>query len=106
METFASWIKEGRQKLGLSKTALAKTLGVHISSITYWEDGKKEPLGKNLLALAKLFHSINILENTDMAKAPAKGGKGPIQNLTSGKGGKKNPVAAPAMKGKKGGRGC
>jgi transcriptional regulator with XRE-family HTH domain len=103
MEKFSEWVTAGRVRLGLSKSGLARELGVDRSAVTLWEKGKRDALGKNLVAMAILFQSYP--GEKIMAKGkPA--GKGPIQNLTSGKGGKKSPVAAPPMKGKKGGKGC
>ncbi|EAW1350503.1 helix-turn-helix domain-containing protein [Salmonella enterica subsp. enterica] len=41
-----------RKELGLTKLALAKTLGLSGVSILKWENGQNEPSGKNLFALS------------------------------------------------------
>ncbi|EPT7718463.1 helix-turn-helix domain-containing protein [Escherichia coli] len=42
-----------RKELGLTKLALAKTLGLSGVSILKWENGQNEPSGKNLFALSE-----------------------------------------------------
>ena len=48
-------LKTKRKKLGLSQEAVAKMLGVHITTYGNWELGKTEPDIENLLKLSEIL---------------------------------------------------
>ena len=48
-------MKAERARLGLSANAVAEKLGVHTNALLRWEQGKSEPLGSHLIALARLY---------------------------------------------------
>ncbi len=41
---------------GLTADEAAKKLGVHVNSLLRWENGTSEPMGQNLIDLAKLYN--------------------------------------------------
>jgi len=51
-------IKKHRKKLGITQKALAAYLGVSLSSVVNWENGKISPKGKNL-AKVELFLGLS-----------------------------------------------
>ena len=55
MINYAIAIKEYRHKKFLTQEELAKILGVSVTSITRWENGKFEPTMKKKKILNKLF---------------------------------------------------
>lgn len=48
-----NWLKELRNKQGLTAKALAGKLGVSLRVVFAWEAGEKTPGGANLVALAR-----------------------------------------------------
>lgn len=44
-----------RARLGLTATEVAEKVGVHVNALLRWEKGESEPLGENLVTLAKLY---------------------------------------------------
>ena len=55
MIDYAKTIKEYRNKKLLTQEDLAKILGVSVTSITRWENGKFEPTMKMKRVLNKMF---------------------------------------------------
>lgn len=55
MIDYAKTIKEYRQRKLLTQEDLAKILGVSVTSITRWENGKFEPTMKMKRILNKMF---------------------------------------------------
>jgi transcriptional regulator with XRE-family HTH domain len=55
MEIFAKTIKLLREEKGLSKSALARELGITHSAIIFWENGTKVPSIFTFIELAKFF---------------------------------------------------
>ena len=51
LETFGERIKFYRQQKGLSHKRFAKLIGVDAGTISLWENGKNQPLGKHLKTL-------------------------------------------------------
>lgn len=49
-------IKELRRKANLTATELSTRIGVHLSTLSYWESGKRNPSGKYL---SKIAHELN-----------------------------------------------
>ncbi|WZP35688.1 transcriptional regulator [Enterococcus phage vB_Efs6_KEN16] len=59
-------LKRVREARGESLRELANMIGVHWSSISYWENGIKEPRVKNRVKLAKLYNiPVEILFEED-----------------------------------------
>ena len=48
-------LRAERARKGLSIEQTARELGVHPNTVAAWERGDAEPLGINLIALAKFF---------------------------------------------------
>lgn len=46
-------IKELRRKANLTETQLSARIGVHLSTLSYWESGKRNPSGKYLSKIAQ-----------------------------------------------------
>ena len=44
-----------RKKRGLTKTELAKKIGVHLDTVYKWIDGKRMPKGRHLMSLSTLL---------------------------------------------------
>lgn len=49
-------IGELRKRAGMTKTQLANTLNVDLSTVCKWESGVNKPTADGLLKLANLFH--------------------------------------------------
>lgn len=49
-------IGEYRERAGMTKTQLANTLNVDLSTVCKWESGVNKPTADGLLKLANLFH--------------------------------------------------
>jgi transcriptional regulator with XRE-family HTH domain len=49
---FGRRLRELREQAGLSQTALAEAAGISQSAIAHWEQGLREPIWSNVLALA------------------------------------------------------
>lgn len=45
-----------RERAGMTKTQLADTLGVDLSTVCKWESGANKPKADGLLRMADLFH--------------------------------------------------
>lgn len=60
MIDYAKTIKEYRQRKLLTQEDLAKILGVSVTSITRWENGKFEPTMKMKRILNKMFIEAGI----------------------------------------------
>lgn len=54
--TFAGRLKMLREQNRLSKTALAKAVGVSTTCVWNWEEGNTEPRGENLLFLSRALN--------------------------------------------------
>lgn len=62
--SFASRLRTLRENRRLSKTALAKQVGVSTTCVWNWEEGNTEPRSENLLALSKvLVAPVTYLQN-------------------------------------------
>lgn len=55
MEKFCLRLKELRDERKLSTSQLGKEIGVSAATISRWENGLREPMLHNLIALAKFF---------------------------------------------------
>ena len=53
---FKTNLRELRTEKGLSQKQLAEDLHFGLSTISKWENGKKEPSLSSLIVLAKYFH--------------------------------------------------
>lgn len=60
-----NWIIEHRLRMGLSKYALAKLLGVPTLFISRWENGTNKPNQKNKYRLSRLFNDATIITDDD-----------------------------------------
>jgi transcriptional regulator with XRE-family HTH domain len=60
-------IKNAREKKRMSQKEISVSLGVSAPTVSDWENGKKSPAAKNLLALSKLLECSTdyLLGNTD-----------------------------------------
>jgi transcriptional regulator with XRE-family HTH domain len=54
--SFAGRLQALRTQRRLSKTALAKSVGVTTTCVWNWEEGNTEPRAENLFALSKVFN--------------------------------------------------
>lgn len=64
-------MKSERAKLGMSAKEVASSIGVHENALLRWEEGTAEPLGGNLISLAK-FYGVSpeyLLEQTSSPHA-------------------------------------
>jgi DNA-binding XRE family transcriptional regulator len=61
----ATWIKENRHKMGFSKYALSKLIGVSPIVISNWENSIYEPNEANKYRLSRLFNDATIITNDD-----------------------------------------
>lgn len=59
-------IKKIREKVGVSQTDLAKSIGTRQNNISRWEDGSRNPSFPNRLKLSTIFN-INLKLLQDMA---------------------------------------
>ena len=48
-------MRNERLRLGLSTADVADRIGVHENAVQRWERGEAEPLGSNLIRLARLY---------------------------------------------------
>ncbi|MCL2370775.1 MAG: helix-turn-helix transcriptional regulator [Firmicutes bacterium] len=55
MRKFSQRLKELRQEKGLSAMALGKATGLSDAAILRWENDRADPLGENIIKLAKFF---------------------------------------------------
>lgn len=55
MATWYERMRSAREKLGLSKTAFGKRVGVSQPTVTDWESGVMQPNGKNLLKASRVL---------------------------------------------------
>jgi len=71
--TFSARILTSRHALGMSKSALAREVGVSPTCIWNWEEGNTEPRADNMSALARALQvSVNFLEGgSEPAASPA-----------------------------------
>lgn len=44
-----------REKVGMTQNEVAKALGVNQSAVSFWESGRNQPRGKQMVKLAKLY---------------------------------------------------
>lgn len=44
-----------REKAGMTQNEVAKALGVNQSAVSFWESGRNQPRGKQMVKLAKLY---------------------------------------------------
>ncbi len=44
-----------REKAGMTQSEVAKALGVNQSAVSFWESGRNQPRGKQMVKLAKLY---------------------------------------------------
>ena len=66
--TFGDRVAAAREQTGMSQAALAKRLGVRLSTLRGWEDDLSEPRANRLSMLAGLLNvSICLLYPTDAA---------------------------------------
>ena len=49
-------MRSERVRLGLTAEEASQRIGVHENALLRWEQGKSDPLGSNLIRLAKLYH--------------------------------------------------
>jgi transcriptional regulator with XRE-family HTH domain len=80
MVTFAEKLKQLRQDAGLSQEALARAIGMSVSTVHDYEQGRKEPLMRSAFKLARaLGVDCRVFDTEDDAQAepppPAKKGK-------------------------------
>jgi transcriptional regulator with XRE-family HTH domain len=62
--SFASRLRVLRENRRLSKTALAKQVGVSTTCVWNWEEGNTEPRSENLMALSKALSApVAYLQN-------------------------------------------
>ncbi|MEQ1940796.1 helix-turn-helix domain-containing protein [Mesorhizobium sp. VNQ89] len=62
--SFASRLRTLRENRRLSKTALAKQVGVSTTCVWNWEEGNTEPRSENLAALGKVLNApVSYLQN-------------------------------------------
>ena len=62
--TFASRLKVLREQRGLSKTAIAKAVGVSTTCVWNWEEGNTNPRSENLWSLSSALNtSVEYLES-------------------------------------------
>lgn len=54
----ANLVRETRQRLNLSQTKFAETLGVSFQSINRWENGRTKPLPIALKQIEHLLHQM------------------------------------------------
>lgn len=83
--TFGDKLREMRAAAQLTQGALALQIGVHISSLRQWEQGKREPGWLHLLKLAealdadpRVFRDCNGVHE-QRSKPPARRGPKPKQ---------------------------
>ena len=55
MNNFAEILRQLRVANGFTQQSLAKKLGIHQSSVSYWERGLSRPEYENLILLADIF---------------------------------------------------
>ena len=44
-----------REKAGMTQNEVAQALGVNQSGVSFWESGRNQPRGKQMVKLAKLY---------------------------------------------------
>jgi transcriptional regulator with XRE-family HTH domain len=64
-----------RERMGLSQAALAEKTGLGQKTISTWEQGTREPVWSNVLALAEAL-GVSVLEFAEGKVAAAKGKPG------------------------------
>ena len=64
VQTSAAYVKEVRERLGLTQVALAERLGVSFVTVNRWENGKSEPSGLALQRLQALDALAKPLQRT------------------------------------------
>jgi transcriptional regulator with XRE-family HTH domain len=71
--SFASRLRVLRENRRLSKTALAKQVGVSTTCVWNWEEGNTEPRPENLMALSKALNApVAYLQNgSEWDEAPS-----------------------------------
>ena len=89
--SFASRLRGLRENRRLSKTALAKRVGVSTTCVWNWEEGNTEPRPENLAALSKALNAPvpylqdgsewNDAPSTDPAATPAQYGGGTLAEV-------------------------
>lgn len=68
-------IRELREAAGLSKTDVAREMGVDLAAVSRWDSGESMPRAAKLPKLAELFHcSIDeLFRDPETQKPPAAG---------------------------------
>lgn len=65
MKTFGQRLKAIRCDIGYTQSQIAKLMNQHVSLMSQWETGRREPLTSNLIRLIKVMrlnnHQIQIL---------------------------------------------
>lgn len=56
MKKFGERLKELRQKNGISKSALAKNIGINSRTVSCWENGVSKTTARYIVRLAKYFN--------------------------------------------------
>ncbi|MBS5547688.1 MAG: helix-turn-helix transcriptional regulator [Oscillospiraceae bacterium] len=69
-------IRELREAAGLSKTDVAREMGVDLAAVSRWDSGESMPRAAKLPKLAELFHcSIDeLFRDPETQKPPARPG--------------------------------
>ena len=69
-------IRELRETAGLSKTDVAREMGVDLAAVSRWDSGESMPRAAKLPKLAELFHcSIDeLFRDPETQKPPARPG--------------------------------
>lgn len=85
--SFASRLRVLRENRRLSKTALAKQVGVSTTCVWNWEEGNTEPRPENLVALSKalnasLFYLQNGSEKEESTSASPEAAMPPYGGVT------------------------
>ena len=71
MDLFKNRLKEIRQSKGITVNKLSKAIGVKPATISYYENGKRYPSIKHLLALSDYFNvTIDYLCGKDILNNP------------------------------------
>lgn len=54
---FSGWLRQAREDRSMSRTALAKALGIHDTTVKNYESGYSGPDDETVAAIAKLFNA-------------------------------------------------
>ena len=71
-ETFGKRLRAFRKKSGLTQEQLADAIGVHLNSISWWENDKYSPNTQSIKALAK---ALGVSETDLLHDTPEKSGE-------------------------------